>query len=66
MVLGTGFPPFRGGPLRYADAVGVSEVAGFLERTGEPRLKPCDHLVRLQAEGGRFYGERLERVASAP
>jgi 3-hydroxyacyl-CoA dehydrogenase/enoyl-CoA hydratase/3-hydroxybutyryl-CoA epimerase len=66
MVLGTGFPPFRGGPLRYADAIGLPEVVDFLVKTGESRLKPCDLLVRLHAEGGRFHGEKRERVASAP
>jgi 3-hydroxyacyl-CoA dehydrogenase/enoyl-CoA hydratase/3-hydroxybutyryl-CoA epimerase len=65
MVLGTGFPPFRGGPLRYADSVGIAEVVEFLGRTGEARLKPCDLLVRLHAEGSRFHGGKRERVASA-
>jgi 3-hydroxyacyl-CoA dehydrogenase/enoyl-CoA hydratase/3-hydroxybutyryl-CoA epimerase len=65
MVLGTGFPPFRGGPLRYADSIGLGEVVEFLARTGEERLKPCDLLVRLHAEGSRFHGGKRERVASA-
>ena len=26
MILGTGFPPFRGGPLRYADEIGLEKV----------------------------------------
>ena len=32
MVMGTGFPPFRAGLLRYADHVGPKKVAGDLER----------------------------------
>ena len=26
MIMGTGFPPFRGGLLRYADQVGLQRV----------------------------------------
>jgi 3-hydroxyacyl-CoA dehydrogenase/enoyl-CoA hydratase/3-hydroxybutyryl-CoA epimerase len=65
MVLGTGFPPFRGGPLRYADAIGLAEIIAFLSNTDEARLKPCDFLVRLHTEGLRFHGGKRERIASA-
>jgi 3-hydroxyacyl-CoA dehydrogenase/enoyl-CoA hydratase/3-hydroxybutyryl-CoA epimerase len=54
MVMGTGFAPFRGGPLKHADTVGASEIAGFLEGAGEQRLRPCELLRRLaRAEGSR-------------
>ena len=26
MIMGTGFAPFRGGPLRYADACGIDRI----------------------------------------
>ena len=32
MVLGTGFPPFRGGLLRHADAIGIPIVVDRLSR----------------------------------
>ena len=32
IVMGTGFAPFRGGPLRYADAFGLSRAVTELER----------------------------------
>ena len=35
MVMGTGFPPFRGGLLRYADAVGVPIVHDRLSRLAD-------------------------------
>lgn len=60
MVLGTGFPPFRGGVLRHADAVGVPVVADRLSRLADSqgeRFRPAGLLrdmVRLQA---RFYPE---------
>ena len=31
MIFGTGFPPFRGGLLKYADAVGVKNIVERLE-----------------------------------
>ena len=31
MVMGTGFPPFRGGLLRYADALGGPYILGRLD-----------------------------------
>jgi len=54
MVMGTGFAPFRGGPLRYADALGTKTVVEQLEKlaasTG-PRFTPC----ALLAEKARNY-----------
>lgn len=43
MVFGTGFAPFRGGPLHYAKARGVAEVTEALRRLEErhgPRFAP--------------------------
>ena len=41
MIMGTGFAPFRGGPLRYADACGIDEsleILDGLKSSGRPRL----------------------------
>jgi 3-hydroxyacyl-CoA dehydrogenase/enoyl-CoA hydratase/3-hydroxybutyryl-CoA epimerase len=43
MVFGTGFAPFRGGPIRYARERGVADIVarlGELERTHGPRFRP--------------------------
>ncbi len=57
MVMGTGFPPFRGGPLRWADMEGLDVILeglrGFQDRLG-PRFRPADLLVR-KAERGRTF-----------
>jgi 3-hydroxyacyl-CoA dehydrogenase len=57
MVFGTGFPPFRGGPLRYADTVGLSKVHSRLVALyadkGE-RFKPAALLVKMTEEGKTF------------
>src|SRR5690606_10301007 len=58
MITGTGFPPFRGGLLRYADALGVRTVLQKLEgyeRELGVRFQPAP-LLRQYAEAGRgFY-----------
>ncbi|MEX0704665.1 MAG: 3-hydroxyacyl-CoA dehydrogenase NAD-binding domain-containing protein [Planctomycetales bacterium] len=56
MVFGTGFAPFRGGPMRYADAVGLKNVVADLERFARihPRLEPSEALRRRAHENARF------------
>ncbi len=58
MMMGTGFAPFRGGPLRFADHFGLKEVVAQLDalqsQAGE-KFAPCD-LLRQHAENGtKFY-----------
>ena len=60
MVMGAGFAPFRGGPLRHADALGTRAVFETLERLAktEPQFIPCDFLRRAMQNGDRFYDSR--------
>ncbi len=57
-IFGLGFPPFRGGPFRYVDAVGPQEVLrriqGYQERFG-PRWEPAPVLVEMAKTGKKFY-----------
>jgi 3-hydroxyacyl-CoA dehydrogenase/enoyl-CoA hydratase/3-hydroxybutyryl-CoA epimerase len=48
MVFGTGFAPFRGGPMRYAETIGFRTIVESLEKmsNGRPRLVPSDALRR--------------------
>ena len=58
LVYGLGFPPFRGGPFRYADAVGIGalvETAGKYESLGK-LYEPTEQMMRLAEEGGQFHG----------
>ena len=58
IVMGTGFAPFRGGPLRFADAFGLSKAVTELERlTREsgPHFTPSPLLKKLASEGKRFH-----------
>jgi len=52
MVMGTGFAPFRGGPLRYADALGLPQVSERMKRLGIP---PVDLIEHLAAKGQSFH-----------
>jgi 3-hydroxyacyl-CoA dehydrogenase/enoyl-CoA hydratase/3-hydroxybutyryl-CoA epimerase len=58
MVMGTGFAPFRGGPLRYAEALGLRRVVDELDRLSAvagPRYTRCELLKQMASEGRRFY-----------
>lgn len=57
-VFGIGFPPFRGGPLRYVDAMGPSALVEQLERLNARypgRFAPCALLMAMARNGSRFY-----------
>jgi 3-hydroxyacyl-CoA dehydrogenase/enoyl-CoA hydratase/3-hydroxybutyryl-CoA epimerase len=58
MIMGTGFPPFRGGLLRYADNLGLPYIASRLDElssTVGPRFRPNEPLQRLAGRDGKFY-----------
>jgi 3-hydroxyacyl-CoA dehydrogenase/enoyl-CoA hydratase/3-hydroxybutyryl-CoA epimerase len=58
MIMGTGFPPFRGGLLRYADSLGLPYILArlndFETRIG-PRFVATPPLRRLAERDGKFY-----------
>jgi len=56
MIMGTGFPPFRGGLLKYADSVGIQNIVNRLDRYGQSanRLKVSAELKTVLSKGG-FY-----------
>jgi 3-hydroxyacyl-CoA dehydrogenase/enoyl-CoA hydratase/3-hydroxybutyryl-CoA epimerase len=59
-VFGIGYPPFRGGPLRYLDALGAAAVVRRLETFAQrygPRFAPAPALERLAASDGHFHTE---------
>jgi 3-hydroxyacyl-CoA dehydrogenase/enoyl-CoA hydratase/3-hydroxybutyryl-CoA epimerase len=58
MVLGTGWAPHRGGPLRYAEDQGLTAMVKSLEslaRRVGTRFEPCAELRRRVESGGKFY-----------
>ena len=57
MILGTGFAPFRGGPLRFAEHFGLKKIVGELERLAqsEEKFLPCEILKKHARDGAKFY-----------
>lgn len=58
MIMGTGFPPFRGGLLRFADTFHLRAVlmrSRSLQEEYGPRFEPPELLERLAREGRTFY-----------
>ncbi len=59
LILGIGFPPFRGGILRWADTLGIAGVMEKLKKYEGlgPRFQPTYLLKKLAADGRGFYPE---------
>jgi 3-hydroxyacyl-CoA dehydrogenase/enoyl-CoA hydratase/3-hydroxybutyryl-CoA epimerase len=60
MIMGTGFPPFRGGLLKYADSLGCKVIADKLtayagQRNAKARLSPNAKLLERANSGKPFY-----------
>ncbi len=55
---GYGWPIYRGGPMHYADSVGLGHVADrlayYARETNDPSLEPAPLLKRLADEGKTF------------
>jgi 3-hydroxyacyl-CoA dehydrogenase / enoyl-CoA hydratase / 3-hydroxybutyryl-CoA epimerase len=58
MILGTGFPAWRGGPLRFAENFGIKKLVEEMEKLARTNEKyaPCKLLRKHAQEGTRFYG----------
>jgi 3-hydroxyacyl-CoA dehydrogenase/enoyl-CoA hydratase/3-hydroxybutyryl-CoA epimerase len=57
-VFGLGFPPFRGGPFRYIDAVGASELVRRMERHEKAhgvRFQPAPLLSEHARDNKKFH-----------
>jgi len=63
MVFGTGFAPFRGGPLRFATAHGLDRIVLTLDELAQshPHLAPSDALRSAAAAGG-FHNLRSATI----
>jgi 3-hydroxyacyl-CoA dehydrogenase/enoyl-CoA hydratase/3-hydroxybutyryl-CoA epimerase len=58
-IFGLGFPPFRGGPFRLVDTMGISAVLRRMrqyEETHGKRFTPAPLLVQMAQDGRLFYG----------
>ena len=60
MIYGTGFPPYRGGILRYADKWGLKNVYQKLQQLEQhygPRFRPAGLIEQIAETGSTFYGD---------
>jgi 3-hydroxyacyl-CoA dehydrogenase/enoyl-CoA hydratase/3-hydroxybutyryl-CoA epimerase/3-hydroxyacyl-CoA dehydrogenase/enoyl-CoA hydratase/3-hydroxybutyryl-CoA epimerase/enoyl-CoA isomerase len=59
LILGIGFPAYRGGLLRWADSLGLAAVLERLRKYQAlgPRFAPTEQMTTLAAEGKGFYKE---------
>jgi 3-hydroxyacyl-CoA dehydrogenase len=58
LIYGLGFPPYRGGILRYADKWGLKDVYQKLidlEKQYGPRFKPADLMKEMAETDKTFY-----------
>lgn len=57
LIMGLGFPPFRGGALRYADFRGLSEVVARCDELASmgALYEPTETMRKMAADGGTFY-----------
>lgn len=65
MIIGTGFPPFRGGPLRFAQQHGIAKIVAELERLAaqDLKFKPAEILRKHARDGIGFYEESSRSAA---
>ncbi|SDU18474.1 short chain enoyl-CoA hydratase /3-hydroxyacyl-CoA dehydrogenase [Pseudomonas pohangensis] len=58
LILGIGFPPFRGGALRYIDTVGVAEFVALADKYAElgALYHPTEKLRTMAKNGQKFFG----------
>lgn len=59
MIMGTGFPPFKGGLLKYADSIGsqyvADQLAEYANKRKAFRLKPAEALDKMAKTNAKFY-----------
>lgn len=57
LILGLGFPPFKGGLLFWADQVGAKQIVAWLEKLAPlgKRFEPTPMLLEMASKGAKFY-----------
>jgi 3-hydroxyacyl-CoA dehydrogenase / enoyl-CoA hydratase / 3-hydroxybutyryl-CoA epimerase len=57
MILGTGFAPHRGGPLRFAEHFGLKKLVDEMNRLAQSddKFAPCEILKKHASDGTKFY-----------
>ncbi len=68
MILGTGFAPYRGGPLRFAEHFGLKKLVDVMDalhaKAGEgDKFVPCNLLRQHAQKGMKFYEDTARSAA---
>ena len=60
MIMGTGWAPFRGGPISYCDNEGARNVVERLQELAkkDKYFEPCELLIEHANKNKKFYGEK--------
>jgi 3-hydroxyacyl-CoA dehydrogenase/enoyl-CoA hydratase/3-hydroxybutyryl-CoA epimerase/enoyl-CoA isomerase len=58
LIFGIGFPPFRGGALKYADQLGLDVICAKADAHGRlgKLYEPTTKMREMAASGSRYYG----------
>lgn len=58
LIFGIGFPPFRGGALRYIDSIGLAEFCKLTEKYADlgPLYQPTEGLKEMAKAGKKYFG----------
>ncbi|WP_020409422.1 fatty acid oxidation complex subunit alpha FadB [Hahella ganghwensis] len=58
LIFGIGFPPFRGGALRYIDSIGVEEFCKIADKYADlgPLYHPTDGMREMAKSGKKYFG----------
>jgi 3-hydroxyacyl-CoA dehydrogenase / enoyl-CoA hydratase / 3-hydroxybutyryl-CoA epimerase len=68
MIYGTGFPPFRGGLLKYADSIGLKKILAdlrdFQAKFDQQRFEPSELLQKMADSGDNFYDPTNDKSVS--
>jgi len=57
LIMGIGFPPFRGGALRYIDSLGVAEFCEMADKYADlgALYEPTKGLREMAKSGKKFF-----------
>lgn len=58
LIFGIGFPPFRGGALRYIDSIGIAEFCKIADKYADlgPLYHPTAGMREMAKTGQKFFG----------
>ncbi|MCG8609752.1 MAG: fatty acid oxidation complex subunit alpha FadB, partial [Pseudomonadales bacterium] len=58
LVFGIGFPPFRGGALRYIDSIGMEEFCKIADKYADlgPLYHPTEGMREMAKAGKKYFG----------